>query len=402
MTSGRITNQPTPPCGVCGEDKSGRHYGRNVCRGCKGFFRRSLRLLVQRELRDREKLPQLLPLLPIQEMPDDRDLILDSSTRDRACDADAPRRDRTRSDSADLRQPDSTTLDSPPGALALWKPKQEPSESFDDLMTDGVKRECRLLIESSKFAFPINGTLGSDSGKQMIPLFDRKDTRSVVRYFLAVDYLIDEYSEHDFNHVDSPYHHTCIETKLEVAFLHEPRRMSHRSKMRWVPEFRLIGDAMKPIWTRSALHYLDWASFLPELHTLNEDDKLRMVVGRCLPCLWLIIAHLPNRKVVLASGGAFVPLDETLTHEDPAIAFVREAGSWMWDCFLEPARELQMSEAEFNLLRGRRKVREAQRYYQSVLSDMIRRTHVDQQVAAERITLRPSKDAHMTGDDVNQ
>jgi hypothetical protein len=76
-----------------------------------------------------------------------------------------------------------------------------------------------------------NGSLGS---MRMIKMYDKTSLRSILRYYMNVDKLIDDFYEHEYNHmVPSKYskYHCSIEEKLEVAILYEPRKMSHRSKV---------------------------------------------------------------------------------------------------------------------------------------------------------------------------
>ncbi|KAI6199242.1 hypothetical protein M3Y96_00605900 [Aphelenchoides besseyi] len=342
---------------------------------------------------------------------------------DRSCDVDAPWRERSASNASDQRKPDSTTLDSPPGngAVTVWRPKEEPIDVLDDLLSASFAFDCQILIESSKFKFEFenNGTLGS---KQLIPLFDRRDIRSVVRYFLLVDEFIDNFAEHQHNHINSPLHFYDLHTKLEDAFYHQPRKMCQRSKARdslelryssinvlqmlWQPRELLTGEAFRSVWCRIALHYVDWASFIPDLYELNVHDQLGMIVGRFVPLLWQIIAHRSykntNTKCVLTTGGTYVPLEgkeREYLEKEPAAKFAIEAGSWMYECFLEPAKELNITDAEFSLLRviaflspvpqlsaeGRKIIREAQRFYQSCLLKLIQ-TQTDPISAAKRIS----------------
>ncbi|KAI6237547.1 Nuclear hormone receptor family member nhr-34 [Aphelenchoides besseyi] len=423
-----IKHFTTPPCGVCLEEKSGRHYGANCCRGCKGFFRRSVRLqrqyvcayaqkcVIEKAFRNCCRACRFKKCLEIGLNP----RLVHS---DRSCDADAPWRERSASNASDERKPDSTTLDSPPGngAVTVWRPKQEPTDVLDDLFPESFAFDCQILIESSKFKFEFenNGTLGS---KQLIPLFDRRDIRSVVRYLLLVDEFIDNFAEHQHNHINSPLHFYDIHTDLENAFYHQPRKMCQRSKARnthklqyssvdalqmlWQPRELLTGQAFRSVWCRIALHYVDWASFIPELYELNVEDQLRMIVGRCVPLLWQIIAHRSykntNMKCVLTTGGTYVPLEgkeREQLEKEPATKFAIEAGSWLTDCFVEPAKELNVTDAEFSLLRviaflspvpqlspeGRKTIREAQRFYQSCLLKLIQ-TQSDPISAAKRIS----------------
>lgn len=67
------------------------------------------------------------------------------------------------------------------------------------------------------------------------------------------------------------------------------------------------------LWCRMALHYVDWATHLPQLDELNAEDRLRILVGRCVPVLYHIVAlkcKQSKKKCVVLSSGTYVPLEE--------------------------------------------------------------------------------------------
>jgi hypothetical protein len=70
---------------------------------------------------------------------------------------------------------------------------------------------------------------------RMIKIFDKNSVRSILRYYMSVDKLIDGFSEHKYNHTvfsKRSKYYCNIEQALEVALLYEPRKVSDRSKVR--------------------------------------------------------------------------------------------------------------------------------------------------------------------------
>lgn len=60
------------------------------------------------------------------------------------------------------------------------------------------------------------------------------------------------------------------------------------------------------IFARWTLYYIDWINHLRELDELDFDDRLRMLVGRCVPLTYNISAlktiKLKQRRMLCTSG----------------------------------------------------------------------------------------------------
>lgn len=72
--------------------------------------------------------------------------------------------------------------------------------------------------------------------------FNPNDLRDVQRFFMLVERLIDDFREHDYEHVSAPppLHNFNLNVTLEQAFLDEPRSVSDRSNVRLLVEIRLV------------------------------------------------------------------------------------------------------------------------------------------------------------------
>ncbi|KAI6187552.1 hypothetical protein M3Y98_00256700 [Aphelenchoides besseyi] len=386
----------TALCGVCSEPTAGRkHYGSLVacCRGCKGFFRRSVRLA------------------RVYTCEFDNDCNIRESMRN-CCRACRFRECLAIGLNPKLVHSDRTCDNEPP-----LKFKQSEKKTYANAFDIYFRAEKGALVKKTWLtSSPFTGTLGS---LRLIPAFDIHDFRSITAYYkrakttvieiddnpiaLQVDHLIDEYSDHNFNHILAPTnkHHFNLNVELERVFLLEPRK-----NMRWEANFWLTTETFKRMWCRVALHYIDWASHVVELEQLSFSDQLKIVIGRCVPSLWLILAHrswkIKNKKCIVLSGGSYVPLDEEATnYEKNSICnCLIEAGRVVWDELLEPGDQIGMTEEEFALLRviaflnpvpqlsprGREIVRSAQARYHSALADLILHHHGGQEnfVAASK------------------
>ncbi|KAI6236028.1 Nuclear hormone receptor family member nhr-62 [Aphelenchoides besseyi] len=374
-------------CGVCDEPTADRkHYGSLVacCRGCKGFFRRSVRLArvytcefnnncnIREGYRNCCRACRLRGCLAIGLNPK----LVHS---DRTCDNEPPRQFNSKdSQTNNLNEIQTITKTNCANAFDIYSRVEK-----------GALVKKNWLTSS-----PFTGTLGS---LRLIPPFDFH-FHSITTYYKRVDHLIDEYSDHNFNHMlaSTNKHHFNLNVELERVFLLEPRTMCDRSKMLWEPNFWLTTETFKRMWCRVALHYIDWASHIVELEQLQFTEQLKMIIGRAVPCIWMILAHrswkIKNKKCIVLSGGSYVPLDpdEMIKYNKNSICdCLIEAGQVVWDELLEPGDQIGMTEEEFALLRviaflnpvqqlssrGREIVRSAQARYRSALAELILHHH---------------------------
>ncbi|CAD5227489.1 unnamed protein product [Bursaphelenchus xylophilus] len=387
-------------CVVCEDFGASKHYGRNCCSGCKGFFRRSIRFRrqyvcafesrcnIKNDARNSCRACRLRICLEKGLQP-----VLVHS--DRAGDADAVRFQRG---------PQKKTLSVPEDRLPLVATKSEEDDDQPDLQALDVFRskssteiairekaqfDCNILLASTyHLCQPSHLPLGV---KKMIPLFDHKAPPSVLKYLFMVDHFIDAYCESTAPLLSQEVSHN-LELNIEEAFLTAGGKLVERTLLLYEPHYFCKAEHFGKIWCRTALHYIDWVSHLPELHELSVDDRLRMIVGRCVPLLYHMIAYRARglgKRCVPLSSGAYVPLEaeDLAKYDDQYISpAYQEIGTLIWEHFLDLAAELKATDSELQLLRviafftmvpglskeGGRTVRRTQSFYCHILQDVIR------------------------------
>jgi len=163
-------------------------------------------------------------------------------------------------------------------------------------------------------------------------------------------------------------------------------------------------------WSRILVYYVDWVSHIPELHSLDEQERIHLTVGRLAPCIWNIIAnrsvtfHRDGQKRILLSGGSYYPMSEKEQLSiDPSLSkFLTETCKWVYTEVVEPALQMNITEEEFSLLRvicfltpvpllsrkAKAIIRNAQNYYRSCLTELVVNcsTSVDFLVLSKRLS----------------
>ncbi|KAI6216310.1 hypothetical protein M3Y99_01825700 [Aphelenchoides fujianensis] len=373
-------------CSIC-EDTGAvaKHYGGIACSGCRGFFRRTVRFNrhyicahdskcdTRKGMRNQCRSCRYEKALKAGLDPK----LVHS---DRACDKPAGGRKRLPS----TAQPELPTSSPEEAASSRAIVKQEP---LDHLYSD---RATNLGLIASKLMFKADGLpLGF---KRILDNFQRADYRSVQQFFILAGRLCDSFIDNQHDHLLArpSFYNFNLNATVEDAFLLEPRVVSDRTVIDWNPRFFLTGDDFKKVWCRISVYYCDFVSHVPELNLLDDADKLALIIGRCVPSVWMIFAYqaymCKTRDAFVLTGGSFYPMDNPSEYRDPLLSkFLGEMCSWVWTEVVEIAREWKFSEAEFALLRvlcfmtpvpalsprGKEIVREAQSFYQSVLSDLV-------------------------------
>ncbi|KAI6214521.1 hypothetical protein M3Y94_00278200 [Aphelenchoides besseyi] len=386
-----------PNCLVCDEkNTAARHYNSVCCSGCKGFFRRSVRFRrqyvcaydkhcsIKREYRNCCRACRFQKCLDIGLDP----LMVHS---DRSCDnrEDGTLAGRDKSEFLEPELPVSTTnVELSTSSNSLIKETTN-MVSVDDA---DLRLEHAQNLANLTRCFMLNPNNNEPLGnKGIICPFDSRDFSSVKRYFTLVERLIDGFHEHVYGHLHAvpPLHHFNLNVTMEKAFLSEPRCVSDRSFMDWEPKFMITPLWYSRCWSRLIVYYVDWVSHIPQLQELDERERIHLTIGRLAPCIWHIIANRSaflsgGKKRVLLSGGTYYPLEDQ-TVDANLQKFLHETAAWVWSEVVEPAIQMNVTEAEFALLRvicfltpvpllsrkAKTIIRNAQNYYRSVLTELV-------------------------------
>ncbi|KAI6183791.1 Nuclear Hormone Receptor family [Aphelenchoides bicaudatus] len=381
------TNLSIKHCLIC-DDSVGlisKHYGGLCCSGCRGFFRRTVRFNrhyvcakdglcdTRKNLRNVCRSCRYERCLKAGLNP----MLVHS---DRACDRNLNKRLQK---IQEIEMPAS----SPENNL------NETTISVYDainLNMHAQKAKNLAIIEGRKMFKADNLPLGY---KGILEHLKTRDFNSVQQFFILTEKLCNEFFDNANNHLlatKCSYTYN-LNASVEEAFLVEPRCVSDRTKIDWTPRFFLNGNDFKKVWCRVSVYYIDWISHIPELNLLDEADKLNLIIGRCIPCVWSTFAHraylCKTKNCFPLSGGSYYPMDaEQILFKDPVLSkFLHEMCSWVWDECVEPAREYEFTESEFALLKvlcfvtvvpnlsakGKQIVNDASTFYQEALSNLI-------------------------------
>ncbi|TMS37816.1 hypothetical protein L596_004671 [Steinernema carpocapsae] len=374
---------PDRSCLVCGERGGSKHYGSYCCSGCKGFFRRTIRFkkvykcmsenscLIEKEYRNCCRACRFQKCMDVGLNP-----LLVHSDRGVTVDDDIP------------------TVVPEVGAFA--ETKKSPTFLLADSPTDVI---CLDDVSPLTPRLPICGPFSTVNNQlalvatNIVPLPDLDDTRSICRYFVMVERLCDDFVDMSLNSSSPQTDRYSLNVPAEIAF-DQPRAITHRYKIDWTPKCFLQASGLKKVWCRIVGHFADWASHIPELAKLDDNDKMRMLIGRSIPCIWFLIGHrslINNTDGLSLSAGTYFPADEAQQKyvDEEILTLCKSLCDLLMSDFVKPMREMKTTEAEYALIRvlsffipvprlspaGREIIASGRNKYLSVLSDLVKKTH---------------------------
>uniref|UniRef100_A0A1I7YMP6 Nuclear Hormone Receptor family n=1 Tax=Steinernema glaseri TaxID=37863 RepID=A0A1I7YMP6_9BILA len=366
-------------CLVCGESGGSKHYGSYCCSGCKGFFRRTIRFkkaykcmadsncVIEKEYRNCCRACRFQKCITVGLNP-----LLVHSDRGVTVEDDIP-----------TVVPDLSTSARAPSETRV--PKTDVI-SFDEMdMSSPMLPTCG----------PFSGTDNhlALANTNIVPTLSSTDTKSICRYFVMVERLCDDFVDMTMNPTNSQGDRFSLNVPVEIAFS-QPRAITHRYKIDWTPKSFLRAQGLKKVWCRIVGHFADWASHIPELSLLEDEDKMRMLIGRSIPCIWFLIGHrsFVNKTNGLSlSAGYYFPADEEQQKfvDNEILTLCKSLCELLMTDFVKPMKEMQTTEAEYALIRvlsffisvprlsqrGRDIIASARNKYLNVLSDLVQKSN---------------------------
>ncbi|KAI6204508.1 hypothetical protein M3Y94_00682500 [Aphelenchoides besseyi] len=373
-----LTTMDSTMCKICGSGKASNHYGGRCCLRCKAYFRRAVKSNVKYKCASNNNCE------------------INESGR-KCCKACRYKRSLAAGLDPNLIHYDRCWDSDYVANKSLSSESDSPQTSIDDTVS---------LIEMNKvLSQPFDGPLACKSSLSFSPT---NDFRSFLKYFNAVDRFVDEFHETGFNHAGD-FKDFNVNLSVQEAFMYSPRRLSSRTKILWQANNWVTVEAMSKIFCRTMVHYIDLASHIPELQLLEQEDKLRVLISRSMTFSGLTSIHrtlkCTKQKCVLISGGLYLPMEPTEIEQFKAAyagnKYMTEAAELavnVFDTFIGPMRELNLTDDEFVLLRfiaffvpsqklsphAREVIRSAQSYYQSLLVEYLKANY-DRSQALKRL-----------------
>ncbi|KAI6204525.1 hypothetical protein M3Y94_00684600 [Aphelenchoides besseyi] len=351
-------------CRICNNEKASIHYGGRCCLRCKTFFRRALKSNAKYKC----------------DKNNDCEIVGSGRKCCKAC--------RLNRCFAAQMDPKLVRSDrKPPSNERRSEPSFSSNKSFSPHSADTIN--AMSLVEMNKtLCLPYEGPL---SYKSPLQLPSTSDFRSLLKYFNDVDQFVDEYYDTGLSHM-SYFNEFNINLSVQEAFMVSPRRLSSRTKVLWQPNHWVTSESLGKGFCRAIVHYIDSSSHIPELQLLEPEDKLRLLVSRAMTFCGLTAMHrtfkYATQKCILTTCGGYMPIEpdeveqfEILNKKNKKLVDSAKSALLIYDTFIGPLRDLQLTDDEFVLLRliaffvpsqklsphAREVIRSAQSYYQSLL-----------------------------------
>ncbi|KAH7718400.1 NHR-34 protein [Aphelenchoides avenae] len=149
----------------------------------------------------------------------------------------------------------------------------------------------------------------------------------------------------------APVDNYNVNVPVSVAW-RRPGFISARTPAKWKPTTASTSSNFMRQYLRNIAHYFDWVSYIPELKELSDSDKELMIVGRCVPCTFLLGCYhsaVDGVEGIAMTGGAYLPYDPSRldSNINPMAGVVEAAMKEL----IKPIRENMLSETEYALLR---------------------------------------------------
>ncbi|KAI6234931.1 Thyroid hormone receptor beta isoform X3 [Aphelenchoides fujianensis] len=273
-------------CHVCSSDGAGRHFGGVCCERCMKFMRRTVRLNIRFECAGSGE----CAVTP------------NGRTTCKAC-----------------------------RFAACLRAGMDPRLVHSDRLLDGDYSRGRKSKAASPPPDPsapsgaiweIIGRTDGPLGFRRPPLASCPDFETLLRFFDDVDRFVDAFED--------PSSSLCPRWSLNVAlgevFLQTPSKLASRTKVSghssrpliavqvvWSAARKLSTDMILPVWSRNIVHYVDTASHIPEIRLLEPRDQLRLMAGRSMPSMWLLLLQrslrYTTKRGILSTSGVYFPVD---------------------------------------------------------------------------------------------
>uniref|UniRef100_A0A914EAR0 Uncharacterized protein n=1 Tax=Acrobeloides nanus TaxID=290746 RepID=A0A914EAR0_9BILA len=348
-------------CMVCDETPATYHYGGICCSGCKGFFRRSVRFEraytcsyenkceVLNELRNKCRACRFRRCLDVGLKPKlvhgDRGVTLSHAS------STSPPKEKEFIPSTPFNTkiqmvpPNIPRIENPHGVNVVNVPI-DPIPVVDMQQLETLRIERNLLVNNPNAPL---GTFNSIASKDMsTPI-------GIAEYFMLVEKMCDMYVDCNIPHHTSEFAQSCSLNVPQRLGFHEPRLISQRSPINWAPQVYTSSQYYSQNWCRNTVHYIDWASCIPEVKQLSEKDREIMLLSRCVSSVFLLFGHRSHKMNVpgiALGGGTYFPTNqEEWNYVDKDIVMLMANSSGIMSSYIQQIGQLKMTDAEFALLR---------------------------------------------------